>query len=97
MKTMDVGQLIDEGSWSGFQILLIFGTALTPPMMKDWSFSAFVNVSVRCLAFAVLTLAIAHAKTLAWLLVLCPHCRKGRCDGASSFCWSCCRASGPAR
>jgi AAHS family 4-hydroxybenzoate transporter-like MFS transporter len=52
MKTVDVGQVLDEGSWSGYQKLLIFGTALTiildgidnqllgnaiPAMMKDWS------------------------------------------------------------
>jgi MFS transporter, AAHS family, 4-hydroxybenzoate transporter len=52
MKTVDVGQLLDEGQWSGYQKLLILGTALTiildgidnqllgnavPAMMKDWS------------------------------------------------------------
>src|SRR2546430_12964426 len=52
MKTVDVGQLLDEGSWSCYQKLLIFGTALTiildgidnqllgnaiPLMMKEWS------------------------------------------------------------
>ena len=29
MKTVDVGQAIDEGRWTGYQKLLIFGTALT--------------------------------------------------------------------
>jgi AAHS family 4-hydroxybenzoate transporter-like MFS transporter len=29
MKTVDVGQVIDEGRWSGYQKLLIVGTALT--------------------------------------------------------------------
>jgi AAHS family 4-hydroxybenzoate transporter-like MFS transporter len=29
MKTMDVGAAIDEGRWTGYQKLLIFGTALT--------------------------------------------------------------------
>ena len=29
MKTVDVGTLIDEGRWTGYQKLLIFGTALT--------------------------------------------------------------------
>jgi AAHS family 4-hydroxybenzoate transporter-like MFS transporter len=29
MKTVDVGALIDEGRWTGYQKLLIFGTALT--------------------------------------------------------------------
>src|SRR5687768_5832739 len=52
MKTVDVGQVIDEGRWSGYQKLLIFGTALTiildgvdnqllgnavPTMMTDWN------------------------------------------------------------
>jgi AAHS family 4-hydroxybenzoate transporter-like MFS transporter len=52
MKTVDVGVLLDEGGWSGYQKLLIFGTALTiildgidnqllgnaiPSMMRDWS------------------------------------------------------------
>src|ERR1700704_2434883 len=52
MKTVDVGQLLDEGQWSGYQKLLILGTALTiildgidnqllgnaiPSMMRDWS------------------------------------------------------------
>jgi AAHS family 4-hydroxybenzoate transporter-like MFS transporter len=29
MKTVDVGETIDEGRWTGYQKLLIFGTALT--------------------------------------------------------------------
>ena len=29
MKTIDVGVAIDEGRWTGYQKLLIFGTALT--------------------------------------------------------------------
>jgi AAHS family 4-hydroxybenzoate transporter-like MFS transporter len=29
MKTIDVGALVDEGPWTGYQKLLIFGTALT--------------------------------------------------------------------
>jgi MFS transporter, AAHS family, 4-hydroxybenzoate transporter len=52
MKTVDVGVVLDEGRWSGYQKLLILGTALTiildgidnqllgnaiPSMMKDWS------------------------------------------------------------
>jgi AAHS family 4-hydroxybenzoate transporter-like MFS transporter len=52
MKTVDVGQLLDEGRWSGYQKLLILGTALTiildgidnqllgnavPSLMRDWS------------------------------------------------------------
>lgn len=52
MKTVDVGQVLDEGRWTGYQKLLIFGTALTiildgvdnqllgnavPTMMKDWN------------------------------------------------------------
>jgi AAHS family 4-hydroxybenzoate transporter-like MFS transporter len=50
MKTVDVGVVLDEGRWSGYQKLLILGTALTiildgidnqllgnaiPSMMKD--------------------------------------------------------------
>ena len=52
MKTVDVGAVLDEGRWSGYQKLLILGTALTiildgidnqllgnaiPSMMRDWS------------------------------------------------------------
>ena len=52
MKTVDVGVVLDEGGWSGYQKLLILGTALTiildgidnqllgnavPALMKDWS------------------------------------------------------------
>ena len=52
MKTIDVGELIDEGSWTPYQKLLVFGTALTiildgidnqllgntvPSLMKEWS------------------------------------------------------------
>jgi MFS transporter, AAHS family, 4-hydroxybenzoate transporter len=52
MKTVDVGNVIDDGRWSGYQKLLIFGTALTiildgvdnqllgnaiPSLMKEWS------------------------------------------------------------
>src|SRR4029079_1371866 len=29
MKTVDVGAVLDEGQWTGYQKLLIFGTALT--------------------------------------------------------------------
>src|SRR6185437_16226301 len=51
MKTVDVGVVLDEGRWSGYQKLLIIGTALTiildgidnqllgnalPSLMKDW-------------------------------------------------------------
>ena len=52
MKTIDVGTILDEGRWSGYQKLLVFATALTivldgldnqiigvaiPPMMREWS------------------------------------------------------------
>src|SRR5262245_21940425 len=51
MKTIEVGPLLDESRWSGYQKLLIFGTALTiildgvdnqligptiPALMKAW-------------------------------------------------------------
>jgi AAHS family 4-hydroxybenzoate transporter-like MFS transporter len=51
MKTVDVGKLLDEGRWTGYQKLLILGTALTiildgvdnqllpnavPTLMKEW-------------------------------------------------------------
>ena len=51
MKTVDVGTLLDEGRWTGYQKLLIFGTALTiildgidnqllpnaiPKLMEEW-------------------------------------------------------------
>src|SRR5687768_1553420 len=51
MKTVDVGQVLDEGRWTGYQKLLIFGTALTiildgvdnqllpnsiPTLMREW-------------------------------------------------------------
>ena len=52
MKTVDVGQVLDEGRWTAYQKLLIAGTALTiildgmdnqllpnavPAMMREWS------------------------------------------------------------
>src|SRR2546422_11549488 len=52
MEIVDVGHVLDEGRWSGYQKLLILGTALTiildgidnqllgnavPALMKDWS------------------------------------------------------------
>jgi AAHS family 4-hydroxybenzoate transporter-like MFS transporter len=52
MKTIEVGPLLDEGRWTGYQKLLIFGTALTiildgidnqligptiPELMKAWN------------------------------------------------------------
>ncbi len=52
MKTVDVGSLLDEGQWSGYQQLLVAGTALTiildgldnqvlgaavPALMREWS------------------------------------------------------------
>src|SRR6185503_3365689 len=52
MKTVDVGAVLDEGRWSGYQKLLILGTALTiildgidnqllgnaiPTLMREWS------------------------------------------------------------
>jgi MFS transporter, AAHS family, 4-hydroxybenzoate transporter len=52
MKTVDVGAVLDEGRWTGYQKLLIIGTALTiildgidnqllgnalPSLMKDWA------------------------------------------------------------
>ena len=52
MKTVDVGPLLDEGRWTGYQKLLIFGTALTiildgidnqllpnaiPRLMQEWA------------------------------------------------------------
>jgi AAHS family 4-hydroxybenzoate transporter-like MFS transporter len=51
MKTVDVGHVLDEGQWTGYQKLLILGTALTiildgvdnqllpnavPTMMREW-------------------------------------------------------------
>jgi AAHS family 4-hydroxybenzoate transporter-like MFS transporter len=51
MKTVDVGAVLDEGRWTGYQKLLIFGTALTiildgvdnqllpnaiPSLMEEW-------------------------------------------------------------
>jgi AAHS family 4-hydroxybenzoate transporter-like MFS transporter len=51
MRTVDVGEVIDEGRWTGYQKLLIFGTALTiildgvdnqllpnavPTLIKEW-------------------------------------------------------------
>ena len=52
VRTIDVGHLLDEGRWSGYQKLLILGTALTiildgidnqllgnavPALMREWS------------------------------------------------------------
>src|SRR2546428_12604731 len=51
MKTVDVGAILDEAPWSGYQKLLVVGTALTivldgldnqllaaavPAMMREW-------------------------------------------------------------
>ena len=51
MKTVDVGAVLDEGRWTGYQKLLVFGTALTiildgvdnqllpntiPTLIKEW-------------------------------------------------------------
>jgi cytochrome b561 len=80
MKTVDLGQLIDEGSWSGFQILLIFGTALTiildgidnqllpnaiTLMMKEWSVAAFaVTLTIICLPLGGFVAAYLSKKIL---------------------------------
>jgi AAHS family 4-hydroxybenzoate transporter-like MFS transporter len=52
MKTVDIGAVLDEGGWSGYQKLLVFGTALAiildgldnqvlgaavPALMREWS------------------------------------------------------------
>src|SRR5262245_33177422 len=52
MKTVDVGAVLDEGRWTGYQKLLVFGTALTiildgvdnqllpntvPTLIKEWA------------------------------------------------------------
>src|SRR5881409_167477 len=52
MKTVDVGAILDEAPWSGYQKLLVVGTALTivldgldnqllgaavPALMREWS------------------------------------------------------------
>src|SRR4029453_17701313 len=52
MKTVDVGAVLDEGQWGGYQKLLVFATALSiildgldnqvlgsaiPALMKEWS------------------------------------------------------------
>jgi AAHS family 4-hydroxybenzoate transporter-like MFS transporter len=64
MKTLDVGHVIDEGRWSTYQKLLIFGTALTiildgvdnqllgnavPLLMKEWSLPRAPFTSVLAL------------------------------------------------
>jgi AAHS family 4-hydroxybenzoate transporter-like MFS transporter len=51
-KTVDIGRVLDEGEWSGYQKLLVLATALTiildgldnqiigvaiPPMMREWN------------------------------------------------------------
>src|SRR5712691_11867941 len=52
MKTVDIGSVLDEGRWSGYQKLLVFATALTiildgldnqligaavPALMREWA------------------------------------------------------------
>src|SRR5436190_7869302 len=52
MTSVDIGHVLDEGEWSGYQELLVFATALTiildglenliigvaiPPMMREWN------------------------------------------------------------
>jgi AAHS family 4-hydroxybenzoate transporter-like MFS transporter len=115
MKTVDVGAAIDEGRWTGYQKLLILGTALTiildgvdnqllpnavPTLIQEWGRprADFINaLSIgpfgmmiggliggvlgdrlgrrtallgSVVAFAVLTLAIAFANSIAMLAVL---------------------------
>jgi AAHS family 4-hydroxybenzoate transporter-like MFS transporter len=112
MKTVDVGAVLDEGRWTGYQKLLIFGTALTiildgidnqllpnavPTLIKEWGrpradftgalalgpFGMMVGGLIggmlgdrlgrrtallgSVLTFAVLTLAIAFADSVAML------------------------------
>ena len=55
MKTVDVGLLLDEGAWSGYQKRLVLATALTivldgfdnqvlgaavPALMREWGAAA---------------------------------------------------------
>src|SRR5437867_5044695 len=52
MKTVDIGAVLDEGAWSGYQKLLVFATALAivldgldnqvlgaavPALMREWN------------------------------------------------------------
>jgi MFS transporter, AAHS family, 4-hydroxybenzoate transporter len=112
MKTVDVGAVLDEGRWTGYQKLLIFGTALTiildgidnqllpnavPTLIKEWGrpradftgalalgpFGMMIGGLIggmlgdrlgrrtallgSVLTFAVLTLAIAFADSVAML------------------------------
>jgi MFS transporter, AAHS family, 4-hydroxybenzoate transporter len=61
MKTVDVGALLDEGPWSGYQKLLVIGTALTiildgvdnqllaaalPAIMREWTLPRSAFASV---------------------------------------------------
>ena len=112
MKTVDVGAVLDEGRWTGYQKLLIFGTALTiildgidnqllpnavPTLIKEWGrpradftgalalgpFGMMIGGLIggmlgdrlgrrtallgSVLTFAVLTLAISFADSVAML------------------------------
>src|SRR5262245_33685011 len=61
MKTVDVGAVLDEGPWSGYQKLLVFATALAivldgldnqvlgaaiPALMREWSLARPAFASV---------------------------------------------------
>src|SRR4030095_12533825 len=84
MKTVDVGAVLDEGRWTGYQKLLVFGTALTiildgvdnqllpntvPTLIKEWGQPRPALVT-SVIAFAVLTIAISYVNTIDMLLVL---------------------------
>src|SRR5260370_41856413 len=62
MKTLDVGAVLDEGQWSGYQKLLVFATAMTiildgldnqllaaaiPALVKEWHLARPAFVPVQ--------------------------------------------------
>jgi AAHS family 4-hydroxybenzoate transporter-like MFS transporter len=66
LPTIDVGQILDEGNWSGYQKLVVLLTALTiifdgvdnqllglaiPSMMRDWSLPRAIFANVAAVSF----------------------------------------------
>jgi MFS transporter, AAHS family, 4-hydroxybenzoate transporter len=74
VQPVDVGQILDEGKWSGYQKLVVLLTALTiifdgvdnqllglaiPSMMRDWSLPRAIFANVAAVSFAGMMIGAA--------------------------------------